>query len=64
MNNAIETMRTKDGLLALAKRTKAGNVFPKTYANATQAQKVADKMGAGWAVYGRHPFLVCVVPAE
>ena len=58
------TVETRRGLIVTAKRTRSGLVMAKGYANATQAKKAAEKLGAGWIVYGLFPFYVGRAPVE
>jgi len=58
------TTETSRGLIVTAKRTRSGLVMAKTYANATQAKKAAEKLGEGWIVYGLFPFYVGRAPVE
>jgi len=52
------TTQLWDGLTVLAKMYK-GEPTALTYANRTQAQRKAEQLGAGWAVYrGRRAFYV------
>ncbi len=55
------TVRLRNGLIAVAKLYQ-GQPTAKTFANRTQAYVCAERMGIGWAVYGRHPFYVCRKP--
>ena len=54
----METTVLNNGITVLGKTYK-GRICAVTYANRTQAQKKADELGVGWAVYhfGR-PFYV------
>jgi len=51
------TLLHRNRLLALA-HNKAGRTWAKSYANLTQAQAAAETMGAGWDVFGFHPYYV------
>lgn len=53
----LQTTKLRRGQEVLAK-TYEGELYPKTYANRTQAQKAAAKLGSGWIVIGRRPFYV------
>ena len=54
----METTTLNNGVTVLGKYYK-GEITARSYVNRTQAQKMVDKLGAGWAVYhfGR-PFYV------
>lgn len=39
------TVKLKNGVTVLGKTTKAGNIFPKTFANRSQARNAAEKAG-------------------
>jgi hypothetical protein len=52
------TVSLRSGLVVKAKADRDGRLWAVTYANVTQAKKAAEKLGAGWQVYGLHPFYV------
>lgn len=54
---AIVTKKLRDGRTVLAKE-ELGMVMARTYANITQAEKAAAKLGENWMVTGHRPFFV------
>lgn len=44
-NMKTVTVKLKNGVTVLGKTTKAGNIFPKTFANRSQARNAAEKAG-------------------
>lgn len=52
------TVELRDGRVVKAKADRDGRLWAVTYANLTQANKAAEKLGSGWEVCGRRPSYV------
>ncbi len=52
------TVELRNGTVVKAKKDRDGRLWAVTYANVTQANKAAEKLGPGWEVCGLRPYFV------